>query len=164
MMILILKKTIKPVCLMLMMGLIGTLAVGCQNSATTAEGISEPSPTVEEPSIPQPNENGDYLRFQYTKWKVVEADPNGLNCRMSNKTYDELVDPRNNAKMDIGNWSVIGTLKQGQQFQVKLGPAGMGAVYDSKNKPWAFVEVTENASTNQCFVRANQKFVEPVSQ
>ena len=160
----ILKKTIKPVGLMVMTSLIGTAVISAHNPFVIAEVAPEASPITQLSRLPQANNNGDYARFQHRTWTVVDTDPNGLNCRMNNRSYQELIDPRNSISLDIRNWSVVGTLKQGEQFQIKLGPAGMGAVYDTQQKPWVFVETTNKNTVKQCFVRANEIFIEPVSQ
>jgi hypothetical protein len=165
----IITQTIKPFCITLIAGLMGTTAISCQSSATTSTSpdvlpVAQETITVaEKPSLPEPNENGDYRRSPHQTWKVVDIDPNGLNCRMIDMTYDELIDPSNDVELDIINWPVVGTLKQEQKFKINLGPAGFGVVYDTRQKPWIFVDQTmDSGDVNQCFVRANQKFVQPV--
>jgi hypothetical protein len=65
---------------------------------------------------------------------------------------------------DIGNWPVVGSLDQGQDFLIELGPAGFGVVYDSEQQPWIYVDRTDEAGTpSNCFVRANSRFVQPVA-
>jgi hypothetical protein len=163
-------QTIKPFCITLVAGLMATTAISCQSSATPSADVDilpvaqETITVAEKPSLPQPNENGDYRRSPHRNWKVVDVDPNGLNCRMIDMTYEELIDPGNDVELDIINWPVVGTLKQQQKFKINLGPAGFGVVYDTRQKPWIFVDQTfDDSSVNQCFVRANHKFVQPVT-
>lgn len=168
MIISLITRTIKPFCLTLITGLIGIGALSYQSSATTKQPeilpVADQTITISQSSrLPQPNNRGDYGRTPHQTWKVVDVDPNGLNCRMTNVTYKQLIDPRLNIDLDIINWPVVGTLKQEQRFRINLGPAGFGVMYDTQNKPWIFVEQTfDNNTVNQCFVRANDQFVRPV--
>jgi hypothetical protein len=41
-----------------------------------------PTATAQMP-VPQPNADGDYPRTSHKLWRVVDADPDGLNCRSS---------------------------------------------------------------------------------
>ncbi|MGB3532175.1 MAG: hypothetical protein WBA13_01515 [Microcoleaceae cyanobacterium] len=163
-------QTIKPVCIALVVGLMGSTAMNSQAASSLSER-SEIIPVVEETitvsqnyRLPQHDENGNYRRSPHKIWKVVDADPNGLNCRMTSMSYRELIDPRNDVEFDIVNWPVVGTLRREQQFRIDLGPAGMGMMYDTRQQPWIFVNQTLNGnSVTQCFVRANNRFVQPVA-
>lgn len=115
-------------------------------------------------SLPTPNkQTGDYSRSSHQYWQVVDSDPKGLNCRMGPYTKDEIYDPGRSFKMDIFNWRVIGTLKKGQTFENELGPAGFGIMFDTRNKPWMFVDkISAKGAPKQCFVRANSQYIKPV--
>jgi len=140
------------------------------------ERISLPQPEENRPlrppesdrTLPQPRENGDFSRSSHNSWEVVDPDPNGLNCRMLEgiENYDELIArdmTDRNFTFDIGNWPVVGTLERGQDFQIELGPAGFGVIYDTKDRPWIYVERTDEAGApRNCFVRANSSFVRPI--
>ncbi|MGB3403012.1 MAG: hypothetical protein WBA77_09995 [Microcoleaceae cyanobacterium] len=145
------------------------MAFSYQGSATTEFSnilpVANETMTISQRSrLPVPNDRGDYRRTPHRTWKVVDVDPNGLNCRMINMTYEELFNPRNNVELDIVNWPIVGTLKQEQRFRINLGPAGFGVMYDTQNKPWMFVEQTlGNNSVSRCFVRANYQFVQPIN-
>ena len=113
--------------------------------------------------LPQPNESGDYQRTSHRYWQVVDSDPNGLNCRMGQHSIQQIQDPGSKVELDIDNWPVVGALKQGQDFEIYLGPSGLGVLYDKQLQPWFFVEKSEEESgPSNCFVRANSSFVMPV--
>jgi hypothetical protein len=83
---------------------------------------------------------------------------------LKNTTYSELENPGNQTELNIENWPVVGQLKPGQNFEINLGPAGFGIVYDTKQQPWIYVEkANEAGAPSHCFVRANQRFVQPIS-
>ncbi|MEG4344917.1 hypothetical protein QUB70_16700 [Microcoleus sp. A003_D6] len=118
------------------------------------------TPQVE---LPQPNERGEYQRTSHRYWKVVDSDPNGLNCRMGPHSIQEIEDPGSKVDLNIGSWPVVGTLKQGQKFEIYLGPSGLGVLYDDRHQPWFFVEKSEaTGGPRNCFVRAHSSFVKPV--
>jgi hypothetical protein len=124
------------------------------------QSTPQTTPQVE---LPQPNEKGDYQRTSHRYWEAADPDPNGLNCRMSEYSIEEIQNPGSNVDLDIGNWPVVGSLKQGQDFEIYLGPSGLGVLYDQKNKPWFFVQKSyDQDAPSNCFVRANSSFVKPV--
>ncbi len=152
---------------LLMLGVIWMGTMACESSSLvfkqnpTKTAVLDQNPV---PSLPQPIENGDYRRSSQTTWEAVDADSNGLNCHGLDLTYEQLIDPRNSVEFNIGKWPVVGALKQGQDFEINPGPAGFGVVYDTKQNPWMYVEniAGENGPSN-CFVRANRRFVQPIS-
>ncbi|MEB3826420.1 hypothetical protein [Phormidium sp. CCY1219] len=116
-------------------------------------------------ALPTPNENGDYGRTSHRYWKVVDPDPNGLNCRMGRYSYPAIASPRSDVTLDILNWSPVGTLDRGERFEIELGPAGFGILTDTRGKPWFYVRRSFGEySTSCCFVRANSSFVVPVER
>ncbi|CAC5345253.1 MULTISPECIES: hypothetical protein [Planktothrix] len=116
-------------------------------------------------SIPQPQANGDYRRSPHSSWKITQSNPQGIDCRMlGNTNYSQLENPSNKTELNIENWPVVGKLPAGQDFEINLGPAGFGVVYDTKKQPWIYVEKTDQkAAPSHCFVRANRQFVQPIS-
>ena len=116
-----------------------------------------------QPELPQPNERGEYQRTSHRYWQVVDSDPNGLNCRMGTHSIQEIEDPGSKVDLNIGSWPVVGTLKQGEEFEIYLGPSGLGVLYDKQHQPWFFVEKSEGiGGPRNCFVRARSSFVQPV--
>ncbi|QIZ69809.1 hypothetical protein [Oxynema aestuarii] len=112
--------------------------------------------------FPRSNEAGDYAsKSDHTYWKVVDPDPNGLNCRMSEASIDE-VWSATGGPIDIGNWPVVGTLQTNQEFEAELSPGGFVITFDPQGKPWIYVESSEGNGTSDCFVRANTQYVEPI--
>ncbi|NJK68604.1 MAG: hypothetical protein HC789_19125 [Microcoleus sp. CSU_2_2] len=119
--------------------------------------------TTSQVELPQPKESGDYQRTSHRYWQVVDSDPNGLNCRMGQYSIQQIQDPGSKVELDIDNWPVVGALKQGQDFEIYLGPSGLGVLYDEQNQPWFFVEKSDDpGAPSNCFVRANSSFVQPV--
>ncbi len=83
---------------------------------------------------------------------------------LGNTNYSQLENPSNKTELNIENWPVVGKLTPGQDFEINLGPAGFGVVYDTKQQPWIYVEKTDQTSApSHCFVRANRQFVQPIS-
>ncbi|WP_052331024.1 hypothetical protein [Planktothrix agardhii] len=83
---------------------------------------------------------------------------------LGNTNYSQLENPSNKTELNIENWPVVGKLPAGQDFEINLGPAGFGVVYDTKQQPWIYVEKTDQkAAPSHCFVRANRQFVKPIS-
>ena len=116
-----------------------------------------------QPELPQPNERGEYQRTSHRYWQVVDSDPNGLNCRMGTHSIQEIEDPGSKVDLNIGSWPVVGTLKQGEEFEIYLGPSGLGVLYDKQHQPWFFVEKSQGIDgPANCFVRAHSSFVQPV--
>ncbi|WP_254174363.1 hypothetical protein [Planktothrix pseudagardhii] len=115
--------------------------------------------------LPQPQANGDYQRSPHSSWEATNPNAQGIDCRMlGNTPYEKLENPSNKTELNIENWPVVGQLKPGQDFEINLGPAGFGVVYDTKQQPWIYVEKTnETGAPSHCFVRANQRFVQPIS-
>jgi hypothetical protein len=127
------------------------------------ENLQSTPQTTPQVELPQPNEKGDYQRTSHRYWEAADPDPNGLNCRMSGYSIEEIQNPGSKVDLDIGNWPVVGSLKQGQDFEIYLGPSGLGVLYDQKNKPWFFVQKSyDQGAPSNCFVRANSSFVKPV--
>ena len=113
--------------------------------------------------LPQPNERGEYQRTSHRYWQVVDSDPNGLNCRMGTHSIEEIENPGSKIDLNIGSWPVVGTLKQGEEFEIYLGPSGLGVLYDKQHQPWFFVEKSQGIDgPANCFVRAHSSFVQPV--
>jgi hypothetical protein len=113
--------------------------------------------------LPSPNNQGDYTgRAYHTYWEVVDPDPNGINCRMTNSSFEELLRANNRTPFNFFNWSLVGVLKQGQRFESFPSNAA-GTFRDTRGLPWLFVGKSYAAGAAQgCFVRANSQFVKPI--
>lgn len=130
-------------------------------SPTTATSQANQSP---ENNLPKPNAKGDYSRTYHKFWQIVDTSGKGVSCRMGKATIEEIQTPEFSGVLDISSWPVIGNFKQGQSFEINLGPAGFGILPDTKKEPWIFVEKTsEQGTPTKCFVRANSSFVKPIS-
>ncbi|MCT7963480.1 hypothetical protein NG799_03245 [Laspinema sp. D1] len=113
--------------------------------------------------FPKNNAQGDYTgKSDHIYWQVVDPDPNGLNCRMGDRTIDQVWNPSAGA-LDIGTWSVTGTLPPDSTFQAALSPGGFVLTFDANNQPWMFVESSNGPEqTSNCFIRANSKYITPI--
>ena len=120
-----------------------------------------------------PNDSGEYVVpkriLVHRIWKVVDSDPNGLNCRMPKQyqgrvfsesaNIDELLQ---SGKYDIGSWDVLTTIKSGEFINAYGGNLGAQIITkDHQDKSWLPVAVSFNNGRANCFVRANKQFVEP---
>ncbi len=105
---------------------------------------------------PRANENGNYGRTDHTDWRVVDPDPDGLNCRMGRYSIEQIHDVRSNVPMNIYNWNVVRRLPTGQYFEIDLTPGGYACYQDDRGLPWLYIDAYN------CFVRANTAYVRPV--
>ncbi len=114
--------------------------------------------------LPQTNAQGDYTgKSNHINWRVVDPDPNGLNCRMGDRTIDQVWTPSSGA-LNIGSWPVTGTLPPDSTFQAALSPGGFVLTFDANNQPWMFVQSSNGPEqTNNCFIRANTNYIEPIT-
>ncbi len=114
--------------------------------------------------LPQTSAEGDYTgKSNHINWRVVDPDPKGLNCRMGDQTIDQVWNPSAGA-LNIASWPVTGTLPPDSTFQAALSPGGFILTFDSNNQTWIFVESSNGPEqTNNCFIRANKNYVEPVT-
>lgn len=133
-------------------------------SPVSAEPVNPLNSISEQLPLPTPRSNGDYPRSLHQNWQVTPPNTQGVECRMlGNTTYEQLADPGNKQRLNIGNWPIVGRFQPGQTFDSELGPAGFGVVYDTKRQPWIYVEKTDDqGAPSQCFIRANQRFVQPI--
>ncbi|WP_293347831.1 MULTISPECIES: hypothetical protein [unclassified Microcoleus] len=119
--------------------------------------------TDAEDELPQPNERGEYKRTSHRYWEATNSDPNGVKCRMGPHSIQEIEDPGSKVNLNIASWPVVGTLKPGQNFEIYLGPSGLGVLYDAQRQPWFFIEKSEGSGApSNCFVQATSSFVKPI--
>lgn len=139
----------------------------------TASATQKPSPTTPtsqvnqapQSELPKPNAQGDYQRTSHKYWQIVDPSGKGVTCRMGKSSIEQIQTPGNSVTLDIANWPVIGTFKQGQNFEINSGPAGFGVLPDDKRQPWIYVEKSAvQGAPSKCFVRANSSSVKPVQK
>ncbi|MBO0347544.1 hypothetical protein J0895_00130 [Phormidium pseudopriestleyi FRX01] len=173
----------KPLGLPLLLALVTLSTVSCTTSPQSSQSPQSPvvnpsSPPIQDDRgsdtpdempiassvLPQTNAQGDYTgKSNHINWRVVDPDPNGLNCRMGDRTIIEVWNPSAGA-LNIGSWPVTGTLPPDSTFQAALSPGGFILTFDSNNQTWIFVESSNGPEqTSNCFIRANINYVEPVS-
>ncbi|HLO49685.1 MAG TPA: hypothetical protein VK211_14820 [Kamptonema sp.] len=130
-------------------------------SPTTATSTANQGTPTE---LPKPNAQGFYQRTSHKNWQIVDTSGKGIPCRMGKATIEQIQTPGNSVVLDIANWPVIGTFKQGQTFEIDLGPAGFGILADNKKQPWIYVEKSvDKGAPSKCFVRADSSSVKPVA-
>ena len=139
----------------------------------TASATPKPSPTtpasqvnqVPQAELPKPNAQGDYQRTSHKYWQIVDTSGKGVTCRMGKSSIEQIQTPGNSVTLDIPKWPVIGTFKQGQNFEINSGPAGFGVLLDNNKQPWIYVEKSSvQGAPSKCFVRANSSSVKPVQK
>lgn len=116
-----------------------------------------------DPSLPEPNPNGDYTQTSHTDWMVVDRDPSGLNCRMGSQPIEDIWSPDYPGFPAIHTWPVVATLEANETFEAQLNPVGLATTRDQAFKPWIYIEDRLNGQEANCFVRANQAFIQPVA-
>lgn len=111
--------------------------------------------------VPQPNAQGDYPRTSHLLWTVVDADPNGLNCRWSEEISDPWYSPGARfGDFNIADWAIVRRFWSGTVLNANRTPAGFTYIYDDRGFPWLKVSLGDRDEI--CLVRANQQFVVPV--
>jgi hypothetical protein len=119
-----------------------------------------PTATAQMP-VPQPNADGDYPRTSHKLWRVVDADPDGLNCRWSEEMPDLWYSPDARfPDLNIQNWAIVRRFDSGTLLTANTTPAGFTYIYDDRYFPWLKVSLGENDEI--CLVRAHQQFVVPI--
>ena len=140
------------------------------------QGKSEPSNFSKQKKlvdpIPVPNAQGDYTvqkrRLLHPLWLVV--DPEGVNCRMPQQFHGQSLSTRATENLlrdnehDILQWSVMTVIKTGEVVHAFGGNLGaLILVKDRQGKIWLPVAMKQGNLLGNCFVRANQNFIKPVS-
>jgi hypothetical protein len=114
--------------------------------------------------IPKPDQSGDYLSnaapiegtvppnsklMRGSLWEVISP---GLNCRR---------------KPDV-NSPVVRQFKAGDRLQAEVSRGGSDEVLinakDAKGKPWMWVRAKTFKIEDACYVRANHRYIQPVTQ
>lgn len=88
---------------------------------------------------PQPDNRGNFRNVNWDSWRVVDRDPNGLNCRQGPGTNHNIV--------------------RKFRFLTQITPVSSREVkLDRDRAPWVEVTIDNNQS---CFVRAHSAFILP---
>ncbi|WP_144017676.1 hypothetical protein [Planktothrix sp. PCC 11201] len=123
------------------------------------------TPTWAAQSLPEPNAQGNYVSLSsHLYWQVVDADPNGLNCRMGNSSIEEIWNPDNPGFPSISNWPVVATFKPDEIFRAQVSYSGFVFTRDDQFLPWIFVKKKLDGTPANCFVRANSALIKPVEE
>lgn len=107
--------------------------------------------------LPQPNANGDYLRTRHRQWRVVDPDPEGLNCRWlegvdQDREWDAYID------LEMMSWPVVVRFQAGTLLRASTRFNGWSIVTDNRGLPWLKVAL---GNDRLCLVRANRRFIRP---
>ena len=118
--------------------------------------------------LPVPNQQGDYPltsfpQSQQLTWRVVDADPQGLHCRMAKQFQQVQVDGADAPaalfqRNKLLQWPIVASFQRGQRLQAVGGNRGQIVVTDNRGLPW----LPMRAGAKHCFVRANSRFIRPV--
>jgi hypothetical protein len=129
-------------------------------SSSAPVAIAQPDPLPQPAPLPQPNSNGNYYRNEAplkaastanhsaagSLWQVVSI---GLNCRSNPSTSQP----------------VIRQFAQGDVLQAEVYRGGSDEVLqnaiDSQGKPWMPVRGADPSDV--CYVRANSRYIQPLS-
>jgi hypothetical protein len=99
-------------------------------------------------SQPLPNSRGDYAEGDWNPWLVVDRDFKGLNCRRDAGTNYRVVKKfYNNKKLYV--------FTQGDEDLIR---------YDREGKAWLAVLPDGYQYSTPCYVRANNRFIQPIPQ
>lgn len=94
-------------------------------------------------------------------WRVVDATPNGLNCRWFKANPRDWYAPHSTLpNRDIVNWPVRRQFQQGSVLVANITPGGFSFLYDARELAWIKVDIGPNNEI--CMVRANSRFVQPM--
>ena len=94
-------------------------------------------------------------------WRVVDPDPQGLNCRMRGTIGDILTIRERGLPLTIGEFWTQTTLPEGYVFKggrYSFNTANTtfdALIYDDRGLPWVY------NTDDKCFVRANSAFIVP---
>lgn len=89
-------------------------------------------------------------------WRVVDPDPQGLNCRMRGAIGDILALRERGVALAIGEFWTQVTLPEGYVFPGAHYSFNDALIYDDRGLPWVY------NTDDECFVRANSAFIVPV--
>lgn len=145
----------------------GSAIVGCAHIVRPAlpdvSATSSPVASSASQLLPTADANGDYSRTDYPIWRVVDADPGGLNCRWSTAMPADWYAPSIRLPdQNFGQWQVVRQFSEGTTLTANLTPAGFAILYDGQQKPWLKVSIGENEQI--CLVRANSAYVQPIAK
>ena len=116
-------------------------------------------------SLPQPDESGDFSgNLNHLYWQVVDPDPNGLNCRMGEFSIKQVWSLDNPGYPEIGSWPPVTTLQKDEIFQAQRTYAGFVVTFDENLNPWIFIKNKSDGTPANCFVRANNAYVQPIPE
>lgn len=128
-------------------------------SVVVVFGCLPPVALAQEAEIPNPNKTGDFTTAQLqgnrgntynnTRWLVVDPNPQYLNCRN---------EPNANAK-------VVARLAPGTVIAAVFPDNGKSdAIVMNSGLSWLRVQGVANRKFSTCYVRANLKYVAPISE
>ena len=118
-------------------------------------------------TLPQPDAKGNYQgRYLHQYWMVVDPDPAGFNGRLTPKwpaNWDALDANWPDTRMIKPDWPVVVRFNRGRILRAMLGNTGLYFVRDGRGCSWLLVSAGTGKPGAVCFVRANSKFIKPVT-
>ena len=119
------------------------------------------------PVLPQANQAGDFAGPVWQdKWKVVDPDPAGLNCRWSEKMPpDWQATGAQLPRLEVDQWPVVARFEADEILFTQPDAANLVTLQDVQGRPWLKVKrwsETETPGNETCLVRANQRYIQPL--
>lgn len=142
--------------------LIGSILIaGCAQAVPLSESASVGLQVKSSPDLPVADATGNYRRSGHRTWRVVDSDPNGLNCRWSEAMPTDWYSPATQfPDQNFAQWPVVRRFSTGTTLTANLSPAGFEVFYDRRRQPWLKVSLGDNEQI--CLVRANAVYIQPI--
>lgn len=107
-----------------------------------------PNVSLAQESGPKPDKKGDYYDGYWREWLIVERDKAGTNCRSN----------------PGANYRVVKKFYNGQKIYVFTQGDDNDTMirYDRQRKPWLTVLPTGFQYEKPCYIRANNRFIQPI--
>jgi len=116
------------------------VAIAITTATIGITGISAQALPLQASGVqPQPDSRGNFHQVNWQSWRVVDRDPNGLNCRRGPGMNHQIV--------------------RRLSFLRPIAPASSNAVkLDKDRDPWVQVRLENNQT---CFVRSHSAYILP---
>lgn len=129
--------------------------------------VSGSAIAVAQTPIPKPDRYGDYPRNEAPILGTVPPDKKF--SKLSRGALWEVVSPGLNCRREPDiNSPQIRQFKSGDYLQAEVGRGGSDEVFinakDAKGKPWMAVRSKTFNVEDTCYVRANRKYIKPVTR
>lgn len=91
----------------------------------------------------------------------MDQDPAGLNGRLADQFPEDYLDNRLPwPEPRVSTWPVVANFRAGTRLTAKTGNLGIIRLLDPEGRSWLMV--ARPGGKGVCFVRANQRFIQPI--